>query len=117
MSEAAVGMLVLCVTAVVVSATFHIIVRRYALASIAAAVVSSVLFQCFAYIHAGHLDPFFLIAFIVGGALAFGIALIVGIPFLVRRRKSPPGYCPKCRYNLTGNTSGICPECGRLITE
>ena len=22
------------------------------------------------------------------------------------------GHCRKCHYNLTGNTSGICPECG-----
>jgi hypothetical protein len=22
------------------------------------------------------------------------------------------GHCPRCNYNLTGNTSGICPECG-----
>lgn len=26
-----------------------------------------------------------------------------------RRR---PGRCRKCNYNLTGNTSGVCPECG-----
>lgn len=24
--------------------------------------------------------------------------------------------CHKCRYNLTSNTSGICPECGTPIT-
>jgi len=23
--------------------------------------------------------------------------------------------CPHCSYNLTGNTSGVCPECGRQI--
>ena len=26
-----------------------------------------------------------------------------------------PGHCVKCRYNLTGNTSGVCPECGDQI--
>jgi hypothetical protein len=26
-----------------------------------------------------------------------------------RRR---PGACPRCRYELTGNTTGVCPECG-----
>ena len=25
---------------------------------------------------------------------------------------SPDARCPKCDYNLTGNTSGQCPECG-----
>ena len=28
------------------------------------------------------------------------------------RRRISPGHCPSCNYNLTGNTSGICPECG-----
>lgn len=25
--------------------------------------------------------------------------------------------CPKCDYDLTGNVSGICPECGTLIPQ
>ncbi len=31
------------------------------------------------------------------------------------RRGVPPGYCQKCGYNLTGNVSGRCPECGTPI--
>jgi hypothetical protein len=27
-------------------------------------------------------------------------------------RRRPPGACPKCGYDLTGNTTGVCPECG-----
>ena len=30
-----------------------------------------------------------------------------------RRRKK--GLCPICGYNLTGNVSGVCPECGKKI--
>ncbi len=34
--------------------------------------------------------------------------------FLFRwsRRSCPPGHCHVCGYSLTGNTSGVCPECG-----
>jgi hypothetical protein len=28
-------------------------------------------------------------------------------------RRRPPGACPKCGYDLKGNTTGVCPECGR----
>ena len=29
-----------------------------------------------------------------------------------RRRRMRTGLCQSCGYNLTGNTSGVCPECG-----
>lgn len=45
--------------------------------------------------------------------------LIAAIPpalwFAVVRRRWPafkPYQCQDCGYNLTGNTSGVCPECG-----
>jgi hypothetical protein len=30
-------------------------------------------------------------------------------------RRIPPGHCRTCGYNLTGNVSGRCPECGTAI--
>lgn len=41
------------------------------------------------------------------------IAFIRGPFRRYRRRKK--GLCIQCGYNLTGNTSGICPECGSEI--
>lgn len=32
-----------------------------------------------------------------------------------RRRKRLAGGCRRCGYNLTGNVSGVCPECGEKI--
>jgi hypothetical protein len=32
-----------------------------------------------------------------------------------KRDPNAPPTCPKCEYNLTGNVSGICPECGTPI--
>ncbi len=29
-----------------------------------------------------------------------------------RRRRRNPNNCTNCGYNLTGNVSGVCPECG-----
>jgi hypothetical protein len=31
------------------------------------------------------------------------------------RRAHPAGHCRTCGYNLTGNVSGRCPECGEVI--
>src|SRR5262249_20726196 len=31
------------------------------------------------------------------------------------RRRPCPGHCGKCNYNLTGNTTGVCPECGAAV--
>jgi len=32
-----------------------------------------------------------------------------------KRRKRGPNACPGCGYDLTGNESGECPECGQII--
>lgn len=43
--------------------------------------------------------------FLLGGLLA---------AVLIRRKyhATPCGFCPVCAYSLTGNVSGVCPECG-----
>ena len=32
-------------------------------------------------------------------------------------RRRPAGMCPSCGYDLTGNVSGACPECGRSTVK
>jgi hypothetical protein len=34
---------------------------------------------------------------------------------IMRRRRIGPNSCGKCGYDLTGNTSGTCPECGTAV--
>lgn len=48
---------------------------------------------------------FLLIIFVIPTMLMFWRA----------RKRIPPGHCKKCGYNLTGSTSGMCPECGTGI--
>ena len=33
-------------------------------------------------------------------------------PHELRRRRRAMGLCVQCGYDLTGNVSGVCPECG-----
>jgi len=41
-----------------------------------------------------------------------GAILITGSATLVLRFWREPGRCRRCGYDLTGNVSGVCPECG-----
>jgi len=51
--------------------------------------------------------------------LAFFVLLPVVIfpvlPPVVRYRRRRRGLCIHCEYDLTGNISGVCPECGHRI--
>ena len=48
-------------------------------------------------------------------------AAILSGPRLMRAARvrflPSPGRCARCRYDLTGNVSGVCPECGTPIPE
>jgi len=45
-------------------------------------------------------------------ALIFGAAPLIWIIHWQRSRTIPPHLCQSCGYDLTGNQSGNCPECG-----
>ncbi|GMU24132.1 MAG: hypothetical protein AMXMBFR13_42090 [Phycisphaerae bacterium] len=44
-------------------------------------------------------------------------ATIALLRFLLRVRTVPTGCCRECGYDLTGNLSGVCPECGTAVPE
>lgn len=42
------------------------------------------------------------------------VTALAGFAWVSGRR--PLGHCASCCYDLTGNMSGICPECGTKIS-
>lgn len=54
----------------------------------------------------------YFIPTIVVTATAAGALL--GIRVALRKPVPPPGFC-RCGYDLTGNLSGVCPECGTAV--
>jgi len=46
--------------------------------------------------------------------IAIGIMALAayGVYFFANGPKDRPGYCRACGYNLRGNFSRTCPECG-----
>jgi len=48
--------------------------------------------------------------------IAFGIIPAASLATAYRRyRRGARHQCPECEYDLTGNISGVCPECGTAI--
>jgi hypothetical protein len=62
------------------------------------------------------------------GARGYYVVVPLWLPFLLLlvptvllwqrdRRTRRPGHCRRCDYDLTGNTTGRCPECGLEIAK
>lgn len=43
------------------------------------------------------------------------VAFPTAVLFWLGRRRIPLGHCRKCGYDLRGNESGVCPECGAAV--
>jgi len=59
---------------------------------------------------------------IIGFLLPLAIAFYFGYRSFRKsvwpnKPEPPKAVCPKCGYNLKGNVSGICPECGSTAAE
>lgn len=52
---------------------------------------------------------------LIGAGLTL-LAAYTGYLWL-RDRRPPAGHCPVCAYDLRGNVSGRCPECGTAVGE
>jgi hypothetical protein len=60
-----------------------------------------------------------LIVFPARVVIPLGLPLVVVLPLTStlfwRRLPYPSDHCQSCGYNLQGNTSGTCPECGKAV--
>jgi DNA-directed RNA polymerase subunit RPC12/RpoP len=58
-----------------------------------------------------HPEP--LLCTVVGGF----VGAIIGAVRMKRGELDSPHRCPHCDYDLTGNESGVCSECGTKIAK
>jgi hypothetical protein len=55
-----------------------------------------------------------LIVVVLG--IAWGIPIVLVVHSELRNRHlHDAGLCKKCGYNLTGNVTGVCSECGTAV--
>jgi len=85
MSEAVITILFLLST-ILISAVCHAFIKRYFLASLVAACTVVVGMQIVSYIELGYVDPYWQISSVTGFFMASILALIIGLPFRIKRK-------------------------------
>ncbi len=70
-----------------------------------------------------HMGPFKYVAYprakafaLAGGFGLLAVVVYLRVPARQRRRRRL-GLCETCSYDLKGNESGVCPECGQRIRD
>ena len=86
MTELATSIILLVGISVACAVVAHALIQRLWVAAAIAAPVSSVLVLMVEALHLGHMDPFAPFAFVPVAALAFGVAVAIGLPFQWSRR-------------------------------
>lgn len=86
------------------------------LVSVAASLLTASLLQMYTYIQIGEVPepPGAPICVFV---MCLPISMAAGAVFLPRQPRVQYGRCKKCQYDLTGNVSGVCPQCGTRVEQ
>jgi hypothetical protein len=75
---------------------------------------------CLGFVHTSFFTPAVACGFTYVAVPLWGPLLASSVrPALWLRRRlrtRRPGTCLACGYDLTGNVSGVCPECGRALS-
>ena len=91
--------------------------QNYPTKSIYGAAVSAVAWIAFCNWYDGSVGQFLPFTAFFLFVFFLPVGFLAGIPiWWLKPKPKPPGYCQKCGYNLRGNVSGVCPECGEKIT-
>ncbi len=61
-------------------------------------------------------SEFLYLLLLIGGVWWCLMGAAVGAVVWWRANRLIPGHCTNCDYDLQGNTTGVCPECGAPIT-
>ncbi len=86
--------------------------RRGAKVVIALSLMAATLSWCFMVMGWSRLSVEDRAMLLIVGLLSF---LVVIVTDELGRPARLPGQCKNCGYNLPGNVSGRCPECGKAI--
>jgi|GEM_PF-5619427 len=111
MDNETIGLIAFLGVAFAASLGAHRYIRRFLLASFVATGVTVTLSFLVHSLHSGYLRSLFPSIPLVGGFYAMLIAVVVGIPFLFRR-KAARRKCESCGHPLVNLTKPQCPQCG-----
>lgn len=87
MGKKYISLIIFVVLSLAVSYVVHKKVKNFLLACILIAVSSAIVYQVIGFFVLGYLDPFFYIALAGSAVIAFGIAVVAGLPFAYLRFK------------------------------
>lgn len=82
------GIPIFLAVAIGISLVCHYLMKSYILASVTSALLASIAFQLLNLLFLGYLDPLAIIAFFITGLIGLVISLLLGLPFLLERRKA-----------------------------
>ena len=78
------------------------------------------LWLCAYWLFSSRDNPDFILMTLIPNAI-WVLSSWIGVFIGYRLRRGPrpvdPGVCSSCGYNLTGNVSGRCPECGTAVAR
>ncbi len=81
------SLLVFVVLVISASLGSHLLLKSYIRAALLASVAAAICFQVVAYNVQGYLDLLFFVALIISWLVSLLSALVIGIPFLLERKK------------------------------